>query len=442
MAFGKFIQRLFGQSGPLEMSPEPFAAAPAAAVREPEPEPPAPEPEAVLCREEIIDSRSRIAGYRFNARRVDSGARVEGGALVRLLEREAIDRLAQRRLALIPIGAQEWTEHDFRPFIAAETAFLLDPPPIGVRHEDWLAVLGDIRGSGAKVALTGAATTVRGALDLADLVLLDFSDCSLQAFEQAVGRIKRQYPDIKLLVANVHSWPEHRLCQARGCDCSLGSFAAAADEEDKGEKLNQSRLVLVEMLNLLRHDADSTELAEVAKRDPAVAIKVVSMANSPAAGLSSPVASVDQAIVVLGRAYLYRWLAISMFRVGGSARDEALLEVALFRARFQEILVQDRLPKQAVDEVFLVGLLSLIDILLGIPIASLVERMNLPDHVVEVLVRNEGPYGRYLMLALAIEKGRTEQIGKLASQLEVSVSSIEAARIAAQQWAAEALAFG
>ncbi|MGE5491935.1 MAG: EAL and HDOD domain-containing protein [Actinomycetota bacterium] len=426
------------------MSPTPFAveeepvAAPA-----PELEAAAPaEPEAVLCREEIIDGRSRIAGYRFNARLIGSGARVEGSGLVRLLERESVGRLAQRRLALIPISAQEWTEHNFRRFIASETAFLLDPPPIGIRHEDWLAVLADIRESGAKVALTGAATTVRGALDRADMVLLDFADYSLLAFEQAVGRIKRQYPDIKLVVANIQSWPEHRLCQARGCDYSQGGFAAAADEEDKGEKLNQSRLVLVEMLNLLRHDADSTELAEVAKRDPAVAIKVVSMANSPASGLTNPVASVDQAIVVLGRAYLYRWLAISMFRVGGNARDESLLEVALFRARFLEILVQDRFPKQEVDEIFLVGLLSLIDILLGMPIASVVERMNLPDHVVEVLVRNEGPYGRYLMLALAIEKGRTEQIGKLAGLLELEVSSVEAARIAAQQWAAEALAFG
>ncbi|MBA3998738.1 MAG: hypothetical protein C0466_16455 [Candidatus Accumulibacter sp.] len=297
-----------------------------------------------------------------------------------------------------------------------------------------------MRECGAKVALAGGGAAIPGALDLADLLFVKLADYSLEAFEQALSGFQRSHPALQLIVENVQTWPEHRLCLARGAACSLGPFAALADEADDKARLNQSRLVLIEMLNLLRNDADADELAAVAKRDPVVAVSVVSMANSPAAGLSSAVASVDQAIVVLGRAHLYRWLTISLFRVGGSPRDEALLELALRRGRFLEILARERALGKEADELFLVGLLSLADILLCMPMAKVVERMNLPEGVTEVLVSNDGPHGRYLLLAIAMEKGRFEQIERLAGLLGADVAAVEAASAAARQWTDEALA--
>lgn len=439
MALGKFFRSIFVQ-GERSASSSSAPAAALAAARPPVavPAPKREKPVAIVHREEIIDGRSRIAGYRFNARDVRRGTRPAAASVLELLRGEAIVNFAQRRLAVIPLSSEDWAGNDYRQFVAPNTAFLVDAPAPGSDPEAWLDVLRAIRESGAKVALAGGAA-LPAALGLADLLFINFSDYSLEAFEQAMRGFKRSYPALQLIVENVQTWPEHRLAQARGATCALGPFTTLADEDDKG-RLNQSRLVLIEMLNLLRNDADADELAAVAKRDPVVAVSVVSMANSPAAGLSGTVASVDQAIVVLGRAHLYRWLTISLFRVGGSPRDEALLELALRRARFLEILARERGQGKAADELFLVGLLSLADILLGIPIAKVVERMNLPDGVVEVLVSNDGPHGRYLLLAIAMEKGRIEQIERLADLLGAEVASIEAASAAARQWTDEALA--
>lgn len=443
MAFGRIIKNFFGQGESLMPSPEPFAveAAPAAATI-PAPQSAAP-PAAVMHREEILDGRSRIAGYRFTARDLRRGERPPAATVLDLLRAEAIANFAQRRLAVIPLGSEDWRGHDYRPFVAPNTAFLIDAPTPGADAdavEAWLAILREIRECGAKVALAGGGAAIPGALDLADLLFVKLADYSLEAFEQALSGFQRSHPALQLIVENVQTWPEHRLCLARGAACSLGPFAALADEADDKARLNQSRLVLIEMLNLLRNDADADELAAVAKRDPVVAVSVVSMANSPAAGLSSAVASVDQAIVVLGRAHLYRWLTISLFRVGGSPRDEALLELALRRGRFLEILARERALGKEADELFLVGLLSLADILLCMPMAKVVERMNLPEGVTEVLVSNDGPHGRYLLLAIAMEKGRFEQIERLAGLLGADVAAVEAASAAARQWTDEALA--
>lgn len=392
-----------------------------------------------MHREEIIDGRSRIAGYRFNAHWLTGDTAVDGGNRLALLLQESIGNLAQRRLAVIPINARDWQAYDFRQLAAPGTVFLVEPPASGSSEPEWLSILAEIHECGAKVALTGAAVAISGALDAADLLLLNFGDYSLEAFERLVSDIKRRHPSLQLMVENITSWPEHRLCQARGVHYSLGEFAALADAEDTREKLNQSRLVLIELLQLLRQDADAAVLADVAKRDPAVALKVVAMANSPAAGLASPVASVDQAITVLGRAYLYRWLTISLFRVGDSPRDEGLLELALRRARFLEALAQDRLPKHEADELFLVGLLSLIEVLLGMPVDKVIAGMNLPESVTKVLVNSDGPYARYLTLAIAVERGRMEHVAKVADLLGVDARSVEAASYEAQRWTEQAL---
>lgn len=392
-----------------------------------------------MHREEIIDGRSRIAGYRFNAHWLTNGAAVDGATRLNLLLKESIGTLAQRRLAVIPITIQDWRDHDFRQLAAPGTVFLVDIPVAPSGQPERQAILADIKACGAKVALTAMSIAASDALDTADLLLLNFGDYSLEAFERVVSDIKRRHPALQLMVENIASWPEHRLCLARGMHYSLGEFAAQADQEDTQEKLNQSRLVLIELLQLLRQDADAAVLADVAKRDPAVALKVVAMANSPAAGLGSPVASVDQAITVLGRAYLYRWLAISMFRVGGSPRDEGLLELALRRARFLETLAQDRLQKHEADELFLVGLLSLVEVLLGTQIDRVIAGMKLPDSVTSVLVHSDGPYARYLALAIAVERGRMEQVARIADQLELDAPSIEAASYEAQHWTEQAL---
>jgi EAL and modified HD-GYP domain-containing signal transduction protein len=151
------------------------------------------------------------------------------------------------------------------------------------------------------------------------------------------------------------------------------------------------------------------------------------------------VTSIDQAIMVLGRQQLYRWLAIGMFRAGSaSPRDEVLLELALARGRFLELLGQEKFAKADCDELFLLGLLSLLDSLLGLPMAQVVERIHLTPALREVLLENGGPLGRYLLLAIAVEKGHVQNVARLAGQLGHTLGAVEAASIEALAWAEEA----
>lgn len=439
-----FIKRLAGSQPQVQISDDPFghgAGTPAVHV------PPFPvqhreAPHAVLQRDEIIDGRTRICGYRFSARLPGAPGLIDPQATCEVLRGNNVSAFAERRLALIPIQVQHWSDFDYKPLVGPRTAFLLKLPNGPQQVDRWREVATAIRAAGARVALQDA--------DLArdrDLVaehaayfLLDYSAFTLPNFEQAAAALRRGLPQLELIAENVESWAERRYCAALGIAYCMGGFTTSADQEQQSGDIDQSRLVLIEMLNLLRRDADLSEIARAAKRDPAVAVKLVAMANSPLLSLSHSVAGIDQAIMLLGREQLYRWLSIGMFRAGaGLPRDEVLLELALARGRFLELIGHGRHGKAGCDELFLVGLLSLLDSLLGVPMARVVERLHLSDEIRGVLLKSEGPLGRYLMLAIAAEKGRADQVGRLAELLAIPLKDIEAASSAALAWAEEAV---
>jgi EAL and modified HD-GYP domain-containing signal transduction protein len=431
-ATAEFPEDAFDRSMRAPPSPPPSAAAAA----------PAGQPDAgVLRRSEIVDAKSRIAGYRFDLQGAD-GAPGSAGALVDALRRADVVRFAQRRLALIPVTLEAWAGGGFRAFVAPHTAFLVSAPPAEHAPDAVAAGLRDMKAAGARVALQGVDASARFGrpLQLCDLVVIDFHAYPLSAFDALTESMKLSYPAVELAVENVASWPERRLCTARGVHYCLGPFSVLPDADEPAGELSQSRLVLIEMLNLLRSDAEVSALAAVAKRDPAVALQVVAMANSPASGLAAPVASFDQAMLVLGREQLYRWIAVSMFRTGSTrARDEALLELALTRARFLELLALDSGARGQADELFLVGLLSLMDALLGQPLPRVLERLSLPGAVEDVLLRSEGAYARHLALAIALQHGSDAQWAKHAEALALDTARVRAAHDAALEWAEGAM---
>lgn len=439
-----FIKRLVADKPAPKINDDPFG-------RDPKPTNPAAPlftapsretPPIVLQRDEIIDAKTRIGGYRFVVHVPDSPHEPNARATLEALRSAKVAAFAERRMALVPLPALHWRSFDFRPLIGPHTVFLLDAPDQSLPQESWREVAQSIHAAGARVGVsgTGAPGNRDLILECADLVLIDFSAYLLSSFERVVTAFKTDFPRLQLLVENVGGWPERRLCVSLGVEYCLGPFSTAPDVERQSEEISQSRLVLIEMLNLLRKDADLSDIAKVAKRDPGVAVQMVTMANSPLMGLENPVSGIDQAIMMLGREQLYRWLSLAMFRAGtNSPRDEVLLEVALARGHFLELIGNGRHSKATCDELFLVGLLSLLDSLLGVPMAKVIERIHLSAEIKDVLLNSAGPFGRYLMLAIAVEKGATERVTSLAQQLDIPLDEVEKASAEALEWAEKAV---
>ena len=403
---------------------------------------PAAAAQPILSRDEIIDSKNRLCGYRFALHAGEGHAPVPEAAFFGALVEARIPEFAERRLAIIPLTLDAVVFKRHLPLLAPNTVFLIDRERVNLPVQQLAGRLLALKESGCKVALRHISTEPDelALLEACDIAVLHLGDATLAQFQALTRQLRALYPALALAADGVESWDEQRMCLAWGCQYCLGEFLGKTDTEQPDAKVEQGRLTALEMLNLLRSDAELGELAEVAKHDPGITFQVLKWANSPATGLSSTVTSLSQAIIVLGRSHLYRWLTVSMYRLGKNReRDEALLEVALTRARFLEAVAGQTLSADQRDEMFLVGLLSMFDVLLGMPMPKILAKMHLSAEVQDVLLRSVGPYGQYLMLALLVERGMAVRAAEIGAALGIAPGTLGATSTAAFQWAQESL---
>lgn len=363
----------------------------------------------VLTWQELLDGKSRIGGYLLQPQALRTGDDISGTELLIALESEDVARFAARRIMIVPMTMAQWDSADFGKLLCGSVMFLAEESVPATNAE----LVGKIRLAGGKVALR-LADGNPCAKD-AGLLMVDFKRTGLPALEETIRKLRSEHPALIIVADGVDSWAEHRLCQSIGIAFSIGNFATTTDESSQSDGLTPSRLVLLEMIRLLRTDGAIGEIVEVAKRDPAIVIQLLNLANSSFYGLPRAVQNLDDVVLLLGRDALYQWLAVALFKVGAhEGRDETLLAIALGRAFFLEDLAAG---KHQAGDLFLVGLLSLVDCLLGRPIEAVLEHIPLSPDVSAVLLRSEGPYARYLLLALAMQNGRLDQAKQLAEGL-------------------------
>ena len=179
-------------------------------------------------------------------------------------------------------------------------------------------------------------------------------------------------------------------------DYALRSPRHHGDTEDGG-----SRRRLLALLGLLARDADAQELEVPLKQDPALAYHLFKLVNSAAFGFMAPITSFNQAITLLGRRQLQRWLQLLLYaRQQEDGKINALLPLAAVRAAQMESLCQLRGgDRQAQDLAFMTGVFSLLDTLLGMDMRDIIASLNLDPAVNDALLERSGELGAMLVLA-------------------------------------------
>ena len=188
-------------------------------------------------------------------------------------------------------------------------------------------------------------------------------------------------------------------CTAAGFEWFSGDYPfhpAPSVEPDDGS----SRKRLLAMLGLLARDADTSELEHLLKQDPALSYHLLKLVNSAAFALSNPITSFGQAINLLGRRQLQRWLQLLLYaRQQEDGLPNLLLPQAALRAAQMEALCKvNGGGRDAQDIAFMVGVFSLLDVLFALPMDELVGALSLPAGAGEALLTRSGPLGAMLRL--------------------------------------------
>jgi len=238
------------------------------------------------------------------------------------------------------------------------------------------------------------------------------------------------------LIANeVEADEDYDVCRKLGFKLFQG-YSFTRLQPDKGAKLDSQRMRVMELLNMAINRAEIGEIEKALKRDPVLSYKLLRYINSAANGLLQPARSLNHALMIMGYDQLYRWLTLLLFASGEpDYRTLALMKNALVRARFAELLGQERLKPGEREGLFIVGIFSLLDALLNIPMAQAISNLKLPPEIAQALLKREGVYAPYLELVLASEEKEDRILETYAAACNIAAKEINQAHTQALLWA-------
>lgn len=202
----------------------------------------------------------------------------------------------------------------------------------------------------------------------------------------------------------------------------------------------------VDSLRLLQavssKEIDFAAVEELIKHNASLCYRLLRYLNSPLLGLSQPVQSIRHAMSLLGERELVRWIRMATTLVMGQERCSDLVLSSLVRARFCE-LVEPKIEHGKAD-LFLLGMLSMMDAILQLPMGVVIEGLPLdPDAKTELLgakIGHDTPLTPLYQLMLAREEGNWEDVVGYAKKLNVPLSRVNRAYNEALLWAREVTA--
>jgi EAL and modified HD-GYP domain-containing signal transduction protein len=172
--------------------------------------------------------------------------------------------------------------------------------------------------------------------------------------------------------------------------------------------LSPSRLRRLELLAVLTSpDADVEQILSIILSDPALSYRVLRASSSAANGVPRHVASVREAVVLLGLARIRQWTMLMVIDDVAQATEEQMTST-MARARLCETVAQRYAV--ATDAAFTVGLLAGVAELLDLPPADLVAQLPITPDVAGALVHGDGPLGEVLRVVEAYQRGDVQAL--------------------------------
>ncbi|MDO9072060.1 MAG: HDOD domain-containing protein [Rubrivivax sp.] len=195
---------------------------------------------------------------------------------------------------------------------------------------------------------------------------------------------------------------------------------------------------ICELMNHLAMDREANIVADAVRGDATLTYRLLRYANSPAIGAKQGVETVDTAVALLGRRELQRWLSVQLMLSAGSARQaaKALEEGALVRGRVLENIAR-KLCEPNPGAHFTLGLLSVIEPLLQVPLADAIAPLRLGDEATAALLRRQGPWAGRLRLLDALDAGDSGHAEELAGQLGLQEGALTAIVDDAWGWSSQ-----
>lgn len=303
--------------------------------------------------------------------------------------------------------------------------------PVNDRVLEKCSILKD---KGYRLAMEGYPENANShpVVALADYIILDYMSPS---FTSDHFNARTFLPQLSLVFSNIPDADSFERLSSRNPKALFtGSFYSNPITEGYTE-LSPVKVNALQLLNLVHsEDFDFEETVGIIERDPYLTISLLRFINSAAIGLSRKVDSIMSAVTMLGQREIRRWATIAISVSLAEDRPGEITKLTLIRAKFAECLA----PAFGLDvyqqSLFLVGLFSLIDVILQLPMEEALKEVALEERVKRTLIKKQGNLYPVLEFIYTYEKADWDQCSIMMIQNGVDFEAVNQAFVDATFW--------
>jgi c-di-GMP-related signal transduction protein len=267
--------------------------------------------------------------------------------------------------------------------------------------------------------------------DFADIIKVDVR---LTTPEQRAALVKRYGPwRCRMLAEKVETREEFLAAKKAGFLYFQGYFFRRP-ETMKAHEISGNRLNYIRMLQVVsKPELEPREIENAIKGEASLCYRLLRYLNSAAFGFANEIHSVRHALAILGEREVRRWVRLVATLSAGQHKSSEIVLSALVRARFCELLSPK--TKYGDSDLFLMGLLSLMDSILEIPMSEVLDSVPIDQETKEVLLGRDSRLRPLYQLMLAQESGDWQHSAELARSLNLAESDVAEIYWQAMQWA-------
>lgn len=382
----------------------------------------------LLARQPIYDRAQRCVAYELlfrtsDGRRPDhlDGDAATTQVILNTFLEAGLDRVVGKRKAYLNLT---------RPFLNREVRLPFPPGRVALEVLEDIEVdrpllesVANLRDDGYTIVLDDFVfrESLVPLVELAETIKIDVLALPCAAVAEHAKRMKAMGK--RLLAEKIETPEAFRAYRDMGFDLFQGYFLARPDLV-RGRRMPANRTAALSLLAKLQDpNAHMGDIENAIRRDPSLSYKILRTVNAAAFDLQREVQSIREALMLVGTRQLQNWISLLVMS-GVNDKPRELITSALVRARMCELLG----TKSGVAEAaFTVGLLSILDALLDVPMEDALQAMPLTATIREALLDRSGLLGMILKTALRQEAGDIPAAG-------IGIQPVQAAYLDALDW--------
>ena len=394
---------------------------------------------SMIARQAIVDKDRAIIGYElFNRSRAhtEHTAATDVILLFTALSHAGSEELVGTKLLFINSTHESLAGGHLE--LLQPNKVVLEIEPLGhvaaSEAEARLPILRSLHERGFKMSFSHTVLESAYAtwLPLADYIKLDLNVLRPEQLAVLVNYATR-HSKAQLIATKVETQQQFDLLKSIGVSLFQGYwFSRPSVVEAKLLAPNQASII--QLINLLRKQASTDEIEAVLKKDAGLAFNLMRLINSAGFGNAREITSFRQAVLIMGLKKLFRWAALLLTASKYGNTSPAIGHTAVIRGRLMELLALDFMSEEEAEQAFVVGIFSLLDVMLSIPMQDALHLINVPDSIRQALLAHEGTYGELLSLAEACESSNSEMFDRCATSLKLTSQQINWAHLQALAW--------